>query len=99
MNISEKHKKLALAKIDTLRLWEEFRKSSQNKVKADYEFVQMFHSGSNKYLFEIVGKISRGGLHRWKQKLNNTDNYTLLIPNYRYSKHAVGGLFNSGNNG
>ena len=38
------------------------------------------------YLFEILGKISRGTLHRWKNILNGTEDYTKLIPQYKYAK-------------
>ncbi len=44
------------------------------------------HNTSNSYLFEILGKISRGTLHRWKTILNGTEDYTKLIPQYKYAK-------------
>ena len=31
-----------------------------------------------------MGKISRGSLHRWKASLDGTEDYTRLIPNYKY---------------
>ena len=66
--IPEKSKKLALARLDIVKNWVEFRKKYQNKMQADFDFVQMFNSGNQcQHLFEITGKISRGGLHRWKQ--------------------------------
>ncbi len=81
----EKSKKIALARLDLLNQWKEFRRKSDNKLQADYDFVSL-HNTSNSYLFEILGKISRGTLHRWKNILNGTEDYTKLIPQYRYAK-------------
>ena len=81
----EKSKKIALARLDLLNQWKEFRRKSDNKLQADYDFVNL-HNTSNSHLFEILGKISRGTLHRWKNILNGTEDYTKLIPQYRYAK-------------
>lgn len=81
----EKSKKIALARLDLLNQWKEFRRKSENKLQADYDFVNL-HNTSNSHLFEILGKISRGSLHRWKTILNDTEDYTKLIPQYKYAK-------------
>lgn len=81
----EKSKKIALARLDLLNQWKEFRRKSDNKLQADYDFVNL-HNTSNSHLFDILGKISRGTLHRWKNILNGTEDYTKLIPQYRYAK-------------
>ncbi len=81
----EKSKKIALARLDLLNQWKEFRKKSTNKLQADYDFVNL-HNTSNSHLFDILGKISRGSLHRWNTILNGTENYTKLIPQYKYAK-------------
>ncbi len=60
---SEKSKQIALARLDLIHKWLEFRKKSTNKLQADYDFVKL-HNTSNYHLFEILGKISRGTLHR-----------------------------------
>ncbi len=80
----EKCKRIALARLDIVHQWLEFRKQSQNKLKADYDFVKL-HNTSNSHLFEILGKISRGSLHRWYAMLNGTGDYTKLLPQYKYS--------------
>lgn len=82
---SEKSKKIALARLDLLNQWKKFRRKSDNKLQADYDFVNL-HNTSNSHLFEILGKISRGTLHRWKNTLNGTEDYTKLIPQYKYAK-------------
>lgn len=81
----EKSKKIALARLDLLNQWKEFRRKSENKLQADYDFVNLYNT-SNSHLFQILGKISRGSLHRWKTILNGTEDYTKLIPQYKYSK-------------
>ena len=80
----EKSKQIALARLDIVHKWLEFRKKSNNKLQADYDFVKL-HNTSNSYLFEILGKISRGSLHRWYAMLNGTEDYTKLLPQYKYS--------------
>lgn len=82
--IPEHAKKIALAKMDLMKQWFEFRKKSNNKFKADYEFVQLYNT-SNSNIFSILGKISRGTLHRWKAKLGDSEDYTKLLPQYKYS--------------
>lgn len=81
----EKSKQIALARLDLIHKWIEFRKKSTNKLQADYDFVKL-HNTSNSYLFEILGEISRGSLHRWYGMLNGTEDYTKLLPQYKYSK-------------
>ena len=80
----EKCKQIALAKLDLIHQWLEFRKKSTNKLQADYDFVKL-HNTANSHLFEILGKISRGSLHRWFAMLNGTEDYTKLLPQYKYS--------------
>ncbi len=80
----EKSKQIALARLDIVHKWLKFRKKSQNKLQADYDFVKL-HNTSNSHLYEILGKISRGSLHRWLAMLNGTEDYTKLLPQYKYS--------------
>ena len=80
----EKSKQIALARLDVVHKWLKFRKKSQNKLQADYDFVKL-HNTSNSHLFKILGKISRGSLHRWYSMLNGTEDYTKLLPQYKYS--------------
>lgn len=81
----EKSKQIALARLDLIHKWLEFRKKSSNKLQSDYDFVKL-HNSSRSHLFEILGKISRGSLHRWNMMLNGTEDYTKLLPQYKYSK-------------
>lgn len=80
----KKCKQIALARLDIIHQWLEFRKKSQNKLQADYDFVKL-HNTSNSHLYEILGRISRGSLHRWFAMLNGTEDYAKLLPQYKYS--------------
>lgn len=80
----EKYKQIALARLDVIHKWLEYRKKAQNKLQADYDFVKL-HNTSNSHLFNILGKISRGSLHHWFAMLNGTEDYTKLLPQYKYS--------------
>ena len=82
--IPERGKKIALARLDIVKKWLEYRKNKIDKLAADYEFVQL-HNISNSNLYQILGKICRGSLHRWKTKLDGTNDFTRLVPNYQYT--------------
>ena len=82
--IPEQAKKIALARMDLVHQWREFRHKVKNKMQADYDFVQMHNSGDT-HLHQILGTISRGSLHRWQSKLNDTEDYAKLLPQYKYS--------------
>ena len=70
----EKSKQIALARLDLIHKWLEFRRKANNKLQADYDFVNL-HNTSNSHLFQVIGKISRGSLHRWHAMLGGTDDY------------------------
>src|SRR5574344_2038470 len=80
----EKSKQIALARLDLVNKWFDFRHKSTNKLQADYDFVKL-HNTSNSNLFEILGKVSRGSLHRWKTQLNGSTDYEKLLPQYKYA--------------
>ena len=65
----EKAKQVALARLDLIYKWLDFRRLANSKLKADYDFVKL-HNTSDSYLFQTLGKISRGTLHRWNTLLN-----------------------------
>lgn len=69
----EKAKQNALAKLDLLRKWQEFRRKAVNKLQADYDFVKL-HNTSNSYLFNVLGKILRGACTIGKQALTGQKN-------------------------
>ena len=63
----EKSKKIALARLDLLNQWKIFRKKSDNKLQADYDFVKL-HNTSNSHLFDILNKNTKiNTLHQKKR--------------------------------
>ena len=52
----EKSKQIALARLDVIHKWLEFRKKSQNKLQADYDFVKL-HNTSSSHLFGCKSKL------------------------------------------
>lgn len=83
--IPERGRKIALARVDLVQKWLEFRRGKIDKLKADYEFAQLHNTDTNSPLYQILGKVCRGSLHRWKTKLNGTEDYSRLVPNYKYT--------------
>jgi hypothetical protein len=83
--IPEKAKQIALARLDLVHKWLEFRRKSNIKIQADYDFVKL-HNTTESHLREVLGKVSRGSLHRWNAMLSGSEDYEKLLPQYRYSK-------------
>ena len=83
--IPEKAKQIALARLDLVHKWIEFRRKSNIKIQADYDFVKL-HNTTDSHLCQVLGKVSRGSLHRWNVMLDGSEDYEKLLPQYRYSK-------------
>lgn len=81
--IPERGRKIALARVDLIQKWLEFRRGKIDKLKADYEFAQLHNTDTNSQLYQILGKVCRGSLHRWKTKFDGTEDYSRLVPNYK----------------
>lgn len=83
--VSEKQKKLALAKMDLLKLWLKFREEHKPRTKADKDFITLYNTGGfYKYIYDILGNICIGSLYRWKSLLDSSLNHdwTALVQNY-----------------
>ena len=50
----EKCKQIALARLDVVHKWLEFRKQSQNKLQADYDFVKLHNTSLTGRLVHIL---------------------------------------------
>lgn len=81
----KKAKQIALVRLDLVHKWLEFRRKSNIKIQADYDFVKL-HNTTDSHLRQVLGKVSRGSLHRWKAMLDGSEDYEKLLPQYRYSK-------------
>ena len=83
--VPEKAKQIALARLDLVHKWLEFRRKLNIKIQADYDFVKL-HNTTDSHLRQVLGKVSRGSLHRWNAMLDGSEDYEKLLPQYRYSK-------------
>jgi putative transposase len=86
--LTDKQKKIALAKSDFLRIYLSSTESSKNKVKAKLDFIEAYNSGCFIELFKIIGKVTYKSVERWKVTLhiNNNDPFS-LAPGYKYIKN------------
>jgi len=83
--IPENMKRIALARLDLLKLWKTHIKGKKNKTLASEEFLQLYNTGEfYKEIFETLGSTSIGSLYRWKAKLSGTSDWTKLVPDYVY---------------
>ena len=83
--IPENMKRVALARLDLLNLWREYKKGKKNKRAANDDFLSLYNTGEfHKNLFETLGKTSIGSIYRWKARLAGTSDWTRLVPDYQY---------------
>ena len=84
--IPDTAKTVALARIDLIKQWLNFRVQHSPKFQGDKLFIEMYNSGEFlKRLFKIIGTTSRGSLQRWKQIYDEFGTWESLTPQYRYS--------------
>jgi putative transposase len=89
--IPESAKKIALARLDLLKLWHDFRKDYKNKSKGNKEFLQLYNTGEvYKEIYGFVGNVSIGTLYRWNKDLGdlNSNDWTRLIPKHNYQRDS-----------
>lgn len=85
--VPQSAKDVALARMDLIKEWKMFRNSHHKKTYADKEFLSSYNSGMfYEKIFEKIGSVSIGTLKRWNKILGHSSDYTVLIPNYCYSK-------------
>lgn len=89
--VTQSMREKALAKADTVRLWQEYvafaKDKGLTKSQATLEFVKLFESGSYAKLKNTLGSVSKSSLYGWEKKLSAArGDYTALIPRYRVKK-------------
>jgi len=78
---SEKAKEKAVARVDLVRAWREYRKDHHKRMDADREFQDGYSTGFiQKNLYAELGKVSIKTLHKWHKELGGTLDWTRLIP-------------------
>lgn len=78
---SEKAKKVAVARVDLVRAWREYRKNHQSRMDANEEFQDGYNGGLiQENLHDVLGNVSIKTLYRWHGDLGGTSDWTRLIP-------------------
>jgi putative transposase len=79
----EKAKRAALARVDLIKAWKEYRKGYKKITDADNEFIDIYSSNIlYKNLHDILGNVSIKTLYRWNKELVGTMDWTRLIPGH-----------------
>ena len=87
--VSENARLTALARVDIVTALYNIRKKYPTKKEADSIFLDLYNSGM--YLPKIhkfIGSISIGTLHRWIWAYEDSEDYRVLLPNYKYTKQG-----------
>ena len=86
--VPETQKKLALAKYDLIKKWDEFRTGKKNKTIAGKDFLEAYNNRCIcEELFNIVGKVAIGTIYEWHKKLRTyNDDWHCLINNYTFGE-------------
>jgi len=87
VTFSEKSQKIALARMDLIRVWKDYRKDHRKVTDADKEFIDIYNSGLiYKNLYDVLGGKATKTLYTWNKELAGTTDWTRLIP-LNYEKH------------
>lgn len=86
--VPEGQKKLALAKYDLIKKWDEFRLNKKNKTVAGKDFLEAYNNGCIcNDLSDTVGKVAIGTIYEWHKKLRTyNDDWHCLINNYTFGE-------------
>ena len=87
--ITESAKLTALARVDIVKALQNMRTKYKTKKEADSIFLDLYNSGM--YLPKIhkfIGSISIGTFHRWIWAYEDSEDYRVLFPNYKYTKQG-----------
>ncbi len=87
--VPEKARTIALARLDLLRVWQDYRSTHTKATDADREFESAYNSGTLfPSLYATLGKVSRQTLYRWKTFVGDTVDWAALIPQYYAREHG-----------
>lgn len=73
----EKSKKIALARLDLLNQWKEFRRKSDNKLQADYDYLFKGRNGENKPISRVMAYMIINQACKKAQITDNVGTHTL----------------------
>lgn len=85
--IAESAKLTALARVDVVKALQNIRAKYKTKKEADSVFLDLYNSGMLlPKVYQFLGSISIGTLHRWLWAYEDYEDYRVLLPGYKYSK-------------
>lgn len=85
--VSERAKLTALARTDIVKALQKFRTKYKTKKQADADFLDLYNSGLfMPKVFNFIGTISTGTLHRWLKTFEKYQTPECLVPNYKVAK-------------
>ncbi len=85
--IAESAKLTALARVDVVKALQNIRARYNTKKEADSVFLDLYNSGMLlPKVYQFLGSISIGTLHRWLWAYEDCEDYRVLLPGYKYSK-------------
>lgn len=85
--IAESAKLTALARVDVVKALQNIRTKYNTKKEADSVFLDLYNSGMLlPKVYQFLGSISIGTLHRWLWAYEDCEDYRVLLPGYKYSK-------------
>ena len=85
--IAESAKLTALARVDVVKALQNIRGKYKTKKEADSVFLDLYNSGMLlPKVYQFLGSISIGTLHRWLWAYEDCEDYRVLLPGYKYSK-------------
>ena len=85
--IAESAKLTALARVDVVKALQNIRAKYNTKKEADSVFLNLYNSGMLlPKVYQFLGSISIGTLHRWLWAYEYCEDYRVLLPGYKYSK-------------
>lgn len=87
--ISESAKLTALARVDIVKALLTLREKYPTKKEADLTFLDLYNSGMYMpKVFNFIGSISIGTLHRWVKAYEKHQNPECLTPQYKTTKQG-----------
>ena len=89
--VPDEQKKLALAKYDLIKKWDEFRNKKNNKTLAGKDFLDGYNNNCFcEELFNVIGKVAIGTIYEWHKKLRKyNDDWHCLINNYTFGEKTT----------
>lgn len=89
--VPDEQKKLALAKYDLIKKWDEFRNKKNNKTLAGKDFLDGYNNNCFcEELFNVIGKVAIGTIYEWHKKLREyNDDWHCLINNYTFGEKTT----------